>query len=116
MTSEEELFVIDYPARGADEVWPALTRALATFDLRDADDATRTARFSTGVSLTSWGENMIATVTDAAGGGARVTVRGRPKGSFLTTGWGEDVHARGVEKDLRAAVDDALVQQATEPG
>lgn len=107
---EQELFVVDYPQRSAEEVWAALTRALATFDLKEADDATRTARFATGVSLTSWGENMLAAVADASGGGARLTVRGRPKGSFLTTGWGEDVHAGKVEKDLRTAVDDALVQ------
>jgi hypothetical protein len=71
-----------------------------------------TARFSSGVSLTSWGEHMIATVASASSGGTRITVRGRPKGPFLTTGWGEDVHAREVEKDLRASIDDALVQQA----
>lgn len=110
MPDEEELFTIDYPARDADEVWPALQRALATMDLQDPDDAERTARFSTGVSLTSWGEHMIARVTEVPAGGARITVRGRAKGSFLTTKWGEDVHAREVEKDLTASVDDALVQ------
>jgi len=109
MPDEQELFTIDYPARDPDAVWAALKRALATMDLRDADDGQRTARFSTGVSLTSWGENMIARV-DQAGSGSRVTVRGRAKGSFLTTKWGEDVHAMGVEKDLRTSIDDALVQ------
>jgi len=109
MPDEQELFTIDYPARDVDAVWNALKRALATMDLRDADDANQTARFTTGVSLTSWGENMIARVDEAATG-ARVTVRGRAKGSFLTTKWGEDVHATGVEKDLRASIDDALVQ------
>lgn len=111
MSDEQELFVIDYPARQPDEVWPALRRALATMDLRDADEAARTARFSTGVSLTSWGEHMIAAVSGSNGHGARVTVRGRPRGSFLTTSWGEDVHAAGVERDLRRAIDDALVQR-----
>lgn len=106
---EAELFTIDYPARGADEVFAALGRALATMDLRDRDDATRTATFSTGMSLTSWGEHMLATV-DEHGGGSRVTVRGRPKGSFLTTKWGEELHAKGIEKDVRTAVDDALAQ------
>lgn len=110
MADEQELFVIDYPVRPADVVWPALNRALATMDLRDVDDSAMTARFATGVSLTSWGEHMIAQV-DQRAEGSRVTVRGRPKGSFLTTSWGEDVHARGVEKDLRTAIDDALVQQ-----
>lgn len=108
---EQELFVIDYPVRSSQEVWPALRRALSTMDLQDADDAGMTARFSTGISLTSWGEHMLAQVAGSGSEGARVTVRGRPKGSFLTTSWGEDVHAQGIEKQLRAAIDDALVQQ-----
>lgn len=111
MPDEQELFTIDYPARDAAEVWPALTSALATMDLKDADDAERTARFSTGVTLTSWGEHMIARVAELPTGGARIIVRGRAKGSFLTTGWGEDLHAREVEKDLQTSIDDALAQR-----
>lgn len=110
MPGEQELFTIDYPARDVEEVWHALRRALSTMDLQDPDDAAHTARFSTGVSLTSWGEHMIARVAQGSTGGARVTVRGRAKGSLLTTEWGEEIHAAGVEKDLRTAVDDALVQ------
>lgn len=110
MTDEQELFVIDYPARQPDEVWPALQRALATMDLKEADGDRMTARFSTGVTLTSWGEHMLARVSGVDHGGARVTVRGRPKGSFLTTQWGEDLHAAEVERDLRRSIDDALVQ------
>lgn len=53
---------------------------------------------------------MLATVAERPAGGARVTVRGRAKGSFLTSEWGERIHANGVEKDLRTSVDDALVQ------
>ena len=109
MPDEQELFTIDYPGRDPDAVWKALKRALATMDLSEANDGDRTARFSTGVSLTSWGENMLARV-DPADSGARVTVRGRAKGSFLTTKWGEELHAREVEKDLRTSIDDALVQ------
>lgn len=97
-------------------MFAALGRALATMDLRNRDEATRSATFSTGVSMTSWGEHMIATVRDAAGGGARITVRGRPKGSFLTTKSGEELHAKGVEKDLRVAVDDALAQPGPPTG
>lgn len=110
MSDEQELFVIEYPARQPDEVWSALQRALATMDLKEADDGQMVARFSTGVTLTSWGEHMLAAVAGTDGGGARITVRGRPKGSFLTTGIGEDLHAREVEKDLRRSIDDALVQ------
>lgn len=112
MPAEQELFTIDYPARDPQAVWDALKRALSTMELEAPDEGARTARFSTGVSLTSWGENMLASVESASDGGARVTVRGRAKGSFLTTKWGEDIHAKGVEKDLRASIDDALVQAA----
>jgi hypothetical protein len=49
-------------------------------------------------------------VSGTDGNGTRVTVRGRPRGSFLTTSWGEDLHAAEVEKDLRRSIDDALVQ------
>ena len=111
MSDEQELFVIDYPARQPDEVWSALQRALATMDLKDADDGRMTARFSTGISLTRWGEHMLARVTGTGGNGTRVTVRGRPRGSFLTTSWGEDLHAAEVKKDLRRSSDDALVQK-----
>ncbi|MBA2465443.1 MAG: HPF/RaiA family ribosome-associated protein [Nocardioidaceae bacterium] len=112
MRAEQELFTIDYPDRDPQTVWDALKRALSTMELEAPDEGTRTARFRTGVSLTSWGENMLASVDLASDGGARVTVRGRAKGSFLTTKWGEDIHAKGVEKDLRASIDDALVQAA----
>lgn len=44
-----ELFTLRYP-QDTGAVWPALKRALATMDLRDADEEARTARFSTGVS------------------------------------------------------------------
>lgn len=110
MSDEQELFVLDYPARQPEAVWAALQRALATMDLKQADDDQMTARFSTGITLTSWGEHMLARVSGVDGGGARVTVRGRPKGSFLTTSWGEDRHAAEIENDLRRSIDDALVQ------
>ena len=110
MPEEQELFVIDYPARQPEEDWPALKRALATMDLQAPDDEAMTARFGTGVSLTSWGEHMLAMVSGGINGGSRITVRGRPKGSFLTTQWGEDLHAREVERDLRRSIDDALAQ------
>lgn len=41
--------------------------------------------------------------------GADIVVRGWPKSSLLTMKFGEDIHARGVQKDIRRAVEDALV-------
>ena len=105
---ERELFSNRYEQVDPDRLFGPVKRALATMALRDADDTRRTARFESGVSLTSWGENLLAEVTPDAVGGSKLTVHGRPEGSFLTTRWGEDVHARGVEKQLRKAVEDAL--------
>lgn len=110
MPAEVERFTIDYPERAVEEVWQAVKRAVATMDRRSFDETTHMVRFGTGVSLTSWGQHMLATVAERPAGGARVTVRGRAKGSFLTSEWGERIHANGVEKDLRTSVDDALVQ------
>lgn len=46
MPTEQEPFTIDYPAREVEDVWQALQRALATMDMRDADDATHMARLA----------------------------------------------------------------------
>lgn len=102
MSDEMELFQLRY-GKGPDEVWAALKSTMATFDLREADDASRMARFSTGISTTSWGEHMVATVA-GEGDGAVIHVRGRPKGSFLTTRIGERIHASGVRKDIERAL------------
>ena len=102
MAEDRELFTETYDT-DPDTVWHAVKRALATMDLREADDGSRTARFSSGMSLTSWGESLIASVAPD-GSGTVLTVRGRPKGAFLTTKWGEDQHARGVQKDLLGSV------------
>lgn len=103
---ERELFTESFDA-SEEATWQALKRALQTMDLSEVDESARRARFSTGVSLTSWGEHMIAQVT----GDERrstITVHGRPKGSLLTTEWGEDLHAKGVQKDIRRAVENVL--------
>lgn len=76
-------------------------------DLRDSNESTHTARFSTGISSTSWGEHMMGQVR-GDGGGTSIVVRGRPKGSFLTTRIGEKIHASGIRRDLQRALDDAL--------
>lgn len=105
-TDERQLFTEDFD-QAPEQVWDALKRALQTRDLRDADDAAHTAAFSTGVSLTSWGEHMAAEVIPA-GTGARLRVRGRPKSGFLTTSWGEDAHASKVQRDLRSRIERVL--------
>lgn len=107
---ERERFSRHYPIDPA-TLWVALRRALATMDLREADDASHTARFGSGVTLTSWGQHLIAEVTAAAEGGATLTVRGRPKGSFLSSNWGERVHAETIERQVTRALDAVMGQQ-----
>ncbi len=112
LMDERELFTRTYAGTSADELWAAVKRALATMDLRATDEAQRMARFGSGVSLTSWGQHLMATVGDSNGGSV-LTVRGRPKGSLLTTTWGEDIHMRKVEQQIVRSVEAALREHAT---
>ncbi|HEY3188234.1 MAG TPA: hypothetical protein VGJ70_12220 [Solirubrobacteraceae bacterium] len=105
--SERELFRRSYDI-DAETLWAALRRALRTMDLKEVDEAERSARFSTGVlSWWSWGQHNLALVEEE-GGRSRLVVRGRPKASLFTTDWGERRHARQVEKQLVDAVDSEL--------
>jgi hypothetical protein len=115
---ERELFAQRFDDIDPDALWAALKRALATMDRLRPDDTTRIARFSTGTSATSWGQHHLAEVTETAPSGSTLTVRGRPKASFLTTNWGEKRHAHGVERQLIADVEVLLQSQAsaTPPG
>lgn len=93
-----------------DAAFAAVRRAIDAMDgasFGTADDSARSLEFTTGVTLTSWGEQMRATVA-ASQGGSTVQVDGKPTGTFLTTKWGEDVHARTIEKRLRSGIDSAL--------
>lgn len=106
--SEREIFSRRFEGAEPDRLWAALKRALATRDLKDTDDAARVARFSTGVSVWSWGQHMLASVSASDSGGSVLTVRGRPKASLLTTGWGERRDGRKAEKQLLSDVEAAL--------
>jgi len=110
MGKYEQAFTIDVAAP-PDQAYDALKAAIQAMDgghMGAIDDSGRTLDFSTGVSLTSWGEELQATVLEGQSGGSRVEVRGKPKGTFLTTKWGEDVHAKTVEKRLRSELDTAM--------
>lgn len=105
---EKELFTKRFDAVDPEALWAALKRSLATMDLKDADDRAMVARFATGLSTWSWGQNNIAYVTAPDTGGSLLTVRGRPKASLLTSGFGERRHASGLEKQLLADVEALL--------
>lgn len=95
----------------ADRLWSALKRAIDDMDgakLGTVDEDSRELEFSTGVTLTSWGEELKAAVAPNPGGGAEIQVGGKPKGTFLTTKWGEEVHARTIEGRLKNGVEAQL--------
>jgi len=104
---ESELFTEHFEV-DPDSVWSAFKRGTAGMDLRDVDDANRTARLSTGVTLNGWHDDLSATVAPAATG-ADLVVCGRSKNSPLGSNWGQDIIAHGVQKQIRAAVKQALI-------
>lgn len=106
ITDERELFVEHFDV-APESLWSAFKRGAAAMDLHAVDDATRTARLSTGVTLTSWEDLLIATVIPAVSG-ADLVVSGRSKNSPLGSDWGQDFRAHEVQKAIRAAVRSAL--------
>jgi hypothetical protein len=115
MGKYSQVFALQLQA-ATDEVWPALKRAIDDMDgakLGSVNDEERQLSFSTGVTLTSWGEHMTAKVVPAGDTASDVQVRGKPTGTFLTTKVGEQVHASTIERRLRRAMDDQLRTAAT---
>ena len=108
--AERELFSRSYDV-DAETLWAALKRALRTMDLKEVDDAERSARFSTGVTTFSWGQHNVARV-EGEDGRSRLVVHGRPKASILTSNLGERMHARWVRKHLTGDIESELSAKA----
>jgi hypothetical protein len=51
---------------------------------------------------------MIATMEALGVARTRLTVGGQMRHTFLSSGWGERVHARGFARDLERALDRAM--------
>lgn len=107
MVGERVVFSHRFGDVDDERLWRALQCAVPRRRIGAIDEARRTLEFRTSVSLTSWGEHMRASVSPAADG-AELLVRGRPRSWFLTTTWGEDLHARGVERRLIRAIQASL--------
>ena len=98
-----EVLVKDFGA-APDVLWKQLLSALATVDgatLVAANHDGKELRFMTGVTATSWGENMTATVLPS-GNGSTLRIMGQVRHTFMTTSWGEKVHRRGFVRNLLA--------------
>ena len=107
-----ELFTLHFQAK-PETLWQALKQALmalGTTTLRDIDEQRMRASFTTSMTLTSWGEYMVATVEQEQGG-TLIRVHGQPLNPsllVLTTKWGEELHAKQIEQELKRAVEKAL--------
>ena len=94
-----------------ESLWKAVKLALSTgigAILKKVEEEERRATFTTDVSWTSWGENMVATVEPGQPTGSLLKVTGHPHTSILTTKWGEEVHQHQFTKNLVQAVEQAL--------
>jgi hypothetical protein len=76
--------------------------------LEQADDAQKTATFKTGVTWTSWGQNMIARLQPLSADQVQLQINGQIRHTFLASDWGEKLHQKGFAKNLTAAIEDAI--------
>jgi len=110
---DEEIFAISFE-ESPESLWKAVKQVLSTgvgATLKQADEEERRAVFTTDVSWTSWGENMVAIVQPNQPNGSLLKVTGHPHTSLLTTKFGEDIHQQHFRKNFVQAVKEALELQ-----
>ena len=74
-----------------DDVFSALLLALSqssAFSVKDSNGATRTIRVSAGISWTSWGENLLITVSPVSDGFSEVAIASTSKYGIVD--WGKN--------------------------
>jgi hypothetical protein len=94
-----------------ESLWNAVKEALSTCSdvtLKRVEEEPRRALFTTTMSWTSWGENMVATVEPGQTTGSLLKITGHAHTSFLTTKWGEELHQHQLTRNLIQAIEDAL--------
>lgn len=92
-------------------LWETMKHALTRVDgvtLEEADDAEHQASFKTGVTWTSWGQNMIARVEPLGEARSRVTITGQMRHTFLSSNVGEELHEKGFIRNLTRAIEQAV--------
>jgi hypothetical protein len=94
-------------------LWTVLKRALTTLDgvtLEQADNVQKIASFKTGVTWTSWGQNMIASVEPLGSEEVRLHIMGQVRNTFLSSNWGEEVHESGFVRGLTNLLERTLAE------
>jgi len=113
----EKLFSRHYDV-GSEMLLDFLQQAMAalptvtSYQLADSGDR---INFITSLTLTSWGENMVATVESDGRDGSVLTVSGEPRVGVLSTPWGEEIHAATIEGQLFAALTPSIEMAQTNP-
>jgi hypothetical protein len=113
---QRQVLVKQY-AVAPDRLWAAIKQVLITVDgitLEQADDAQKTAIFKTGVTWTSWGQNMIARLQPINAEQVQLQINGQIRHTFLASDWGEKLHQKEFVRHLTAALDDVMTHQSYE--
>jgi hemerythrin-like domain-containing protein len=115
--SKNELFRRDYDIESEmllDFVQQAVA-GMATVTSSRLKDSGDRIEFRTSVTLTSWGDKMVAAVEPRAGDRSAVVVSGEPRVGILSTAWGEELHAATIEGQLDAALTPLVEAAKTNP-
>ena len=97
-------------AASRDEVWEALRATLTELDYQvNADPATYTVEFRTGMSLWTWaGQQLTASLRDAPSGGTTISLTGGMAVKVQLTAWGE---RKRIAKKVFAGIERQLTAQ-----
>ena len=115
--SKSELFRREYDIESEmllDLLGEALAGMPTVTSFRLADSGDR-IEFHTSVTLTSWGDKMVAAVKSGRQGRSVLVVNGEPRIGILSTSWGEEVHAATIEGHLDAALNPLIELVRTNP-
>ena len=97
-----------------ESLWQAIKQALSNTEgvvVKKFEEEEHRATFTTSISWTSWGENMVATVAAGQPTGSLLKVTGEPHTSFMTTKWGEELHQHQFTRNLIQAIEEAVSRQ-----
>jgi len=113
----EKLFSRHYDV-GSEMLLDFLQQAMAglpTITSYQLDDSGDRITFTTSLTLTSWGENMVAAAQSDGRDGSVLHVSGEPRVGALSTPWGEELHAATIESQLFAALAPSIEMARTNP-
>ena len=94
-----------------DRLWTTLKEVLDAADgltLVSADDAEHKARFRSGVTWTSWGQNMEAVVDVEQSTSSRLMISSQVHSTFCSTRWGEKIHESKILGPITRSIKPAL--------